>query len=283
MSRWIAALVLLLATAGWGQTPATLLTDEQARAAAAQRAKQTPYQHDCSETARREALEDSVFELRPDKIQNGSLNNSIFFYDVSDFLCYQVLTKPDGGSSLIVHAVDHGGVIGTVAVDRATGETYWFDYTDQSAAEFARLIRTIRPIVRDEYDAKGVADLYRDLVHRPQGTNVLWELDLKQKAEDNFSSAWSPYAKDRAWERRLERWWKALRAARPQLDYEVHEKREATGFLVTGLAFRGYPLTIPRKHPPPKETPSLVRWRLLVHADGSVEDRGTETVFEYKP
>lgn len=279
MTRQVAALLLLLSATAMSQTPGSLLTDEQARAAAIERAKQTSNPSVCREPSREEEYETSVFYLIPDKIRNGELNHPVFFYEISNSFCYEVVANDE----LLIHAIDHGGVIGVAAVNRADGKTYWFDYTDQSAAEFARLMQAIRPVIRDVYHAQRVADLYRRLVHQPAGSDVLWELDLKHKAENNFSSAWSPYEKDRAWERRFDRWWRALRAARPKLDYEVREKREGTAFLVTGLAFRGYPLTIPSRDPPPKGTPSVVRWRLLVHADGTVEDKGTETVFQYKP
>jgi len=56
--------------------------------------------------------------------------------------------------------------------------------------------------------------------------------------------------------------------------YELTNKGTTT---VRGYAFNGFELTIPRSDPPPKGTPTLFQWALLVKSDGTVERLPSKT------
>jgi hypothetical protein len=49
--------------------------------------------------------------------------------------------------------------------------------------------------------------------------------------------------------------------------------------IVRGYGFSGFELATPRSDPPPKGTPKLFQWALLVKPDGTIEEQPSTIVY----
>ena len=224
---------------------------------------------DCPKTRRKEELEEDLFQIRKEKVLEGKLNDKDFFlYEVVDVGCYQI-----EDSSLVIHTIDHPGTFGYVAVNNHSGKSYRL-WSDQDAAnEFNHLVADLGVEVTDSRTALSVAHLYRQTVAGPyKGNQVYDDLQVKQLAEESFNNAFN---EDRP--KRFNAWWDRFKRAK-KLSYIELEEKVSEGFEVTGKAFEGFGLTIPRTtisgHPCVRE------WRLIVLPDGRVKELPSRIIFE---
>jgi len=65
----------------------------------------------------------------------------------------------------------------------------------------------------------------------------------------------------------------------PKLDLETTYEQTNDGTKVHGYAFNGFELATPRSDPPPKGTPNLFQWSLLVKSDGTVERLPSKVIY----
>ena len=85
--------------------------------------------------------------------------------------------------------------------------------------------------------------------------------------------------RDNVWKRKFERWWRQFRSSVAKLQLETTYEPTTDGTRVLGYSFKGFDLTIPRSDPPPKGTPTLFQWALLVKSDGIVERVRSKVVY----
>ncbi len=254
------------------------LSDDDARELVAAVVKKS-FPADCVRATRKENFEDAAFDLRADKIKNGKLNQSIYFYEVDNSFCYKIVEEK-GKPTLQTTIVMHEGSFGYVAVDRLNGKTYWFRPSLHDAEALREFLHDLGVCISEVYDAQSAASLYIQLVRGPYGGNDIYdETQLRRLVEDNFASAYSPYGVDRKWEPKFKNWWAEFRAKTPKLEFGTTSERVSEGVLVHGLAFEGFRLTVPRMDPPPKGTPTVKRWTLVVKPDGSVEEREPKVIY----
>lgn len=71
----------------------------------------------------------------------------------------------------------------------------------------------------------------------------------------------------------------AISSKTPQLKLETNYEPTGEGIKVRGYAFDGFELTVPRSDPPPKGTPKLYQWTLLVKPDGTIERLPSKVVY----
>jgi hypothetical protein len=102
---------------------------------------------------------------------------------------------------------------------------------------------------------------------------------LRDAVQQNFHSAYSPYERDNIWERKFEHWWRRFLSHKSELKLETTYEQTTEGTTVRGYAFNGFGLTIPRSDPPPKGTPTLSQWSLLIKSDGTVERLPSKVVY----
>ena len=270
-----AALLLLGLLAASGQTP-SWLTDEHARdvAAAAVRAV---YPEPCYSTYRKENLEDFVVSLRRNSIVSSRLNNSVYLYRVASDSCDYVVEK-EGKPVRMTQVSMDCCEYGVIAVDRATAKSYWF--TGEKRADI------FKEFVRDEQIQPDLSKpilfigLYRELVWGESGDNEIESLEqLRDAVQQNFKSAYSPYERDKVWQQKFARWWSQYLSRTSQLNLKTTFESTSEGTKVRGYAFKGFELTIPRSDPPPKGTPRLYQWAILVRSDGAVERLPSKAIF----
>jgi hypothetical protein len=251
------------------------LTDEQARdvATAAIHAK---YPEPCYSTYRDERLEGFVVNLRGNPIVGNHLNNSVFFYRVASDVCDYVIEK-DGKPVRMSQVSSDCCEYRIVAVDRASAKSYWF--SGDKADIFKKFSRDeqIHP------NSSGPAlftMLYRELVWGESGDTEIRSLrQLRDLVQQNFQTAFSPYERDNAWQSQFERWWRKFQSHTSQLKLETTYERTSEGTAVRGYGFSGFELTIPRSDPPPKGTPKVFQWALLVKSDGTVERLPSKVIY----
>jgi len=270
-----AAFLLLGFQAPAGE-PTAWLTDEQARDVAAA-AIRPVYPEPCYSTYRNERLEGLVVDLRRNPIVANRLNNSVYFYRVASDVCEYVVEK--GGKPVRMSQVTSDCCeYGTVAVDRATARSYWF--TGEKRADVFKGFARDQQIHPDSSKPVLFIALYRDLVRGESGDN---EIDspgqLREVVQQNFQSAYSPYERDNIWQRKFERWWRHFRSSMAHLKLETTYETTSEGIKVRGYGFNGFKLTIPRGDPPPKGTPTLFQWALLVKSDGTVEPLPSKVIY----
>jgi hypothetical protein len=167
---------------------------------------------------------------------------------------------------------------GIVAVDRGMAKSYWFtgEKKEDLFKEFAR----DQQIYPDSPGPILFLGLYRELVWGETSDNEITSVgQLRDAVQQNFQSAYSPYERDTVWERKFERWWRQFRSNMPQLNLETTYEPTSEGTKVRGYAFNGFELTIPRRDPPPKGTPKLLQWTLLVKSDGTVERLPSKVIY----
>lgn len=252
------------------------LTDEQAREVAGA-AIHSVYPEPCYSTYRNEHLESFVVSARRNPIVSNILNNSVYFYRVASDACEYVVEK-DGKPVRMTQVSNDCCEYGNVAVDRATAKSYWF--AGEKRANIFEEFAKDEQIEPDRSKPVLFTALYRELVWGDSGNNDIESLGQLQVAvQQNFQSAYSPYEQDNLWQRKFERWWRHFRSRTSQLKLETTYEPTTEGTIVRGYAFNGFALTIPRSDPPPKGTPSLFQWALLVKADGTVERLPSKVIY----
>lgn len=267
---------LLFGFQGAGGQAQSGLTDEQARDVASA-AVHTVYPEPCYSTYRKEGLESLVASLRRSRIVGGRLNNSIYLYSVVSDSC-DYIEKKDGKPAIVSQVSMDCCEYGIVAVDRATSKSYWFA-GEKKEDIFREFVRG-EQIDPDLPEPSLFIALYRNLVLGESGDNEIESQEqLRDAVQRNFQSAYSPYERDNSWQRKFERWWRQFQSTMSQLELKTTFESTTEGTKVRGYAFNGFKLTIPRSDPPPKGTPKLFQWTLLVKADGTVERLPSKTIY----
>lgn len=254
------------------------LTDEQARDVA-EAAIHSVYPEPCYSTYRNEHLESFVLSVRKNPIVGNHLNNSVYFYRVVSDACSYVVEK-DGKRVLMSQATMDCCDYGTVAVDRATAKSYWFAGKEKATSIFQEFVRDeqLQPDSSDSSAPILFVGLYIDLVWG-KDKEITSLGHLRDLVQSNFRSAYSPYEKDNTWQPKFDHWWQQFRSRMPQLELETTYESAAGGTLVRGYGFSGFGLTIPRSDPPPKGTPTLFQWSLLLKPDGAFEERPSKIIY----
>jgi hypothetical protein len=167
---------------------------------------------------------------------------------------------------------------GIVAVDRTTGKSYWFDGEKRPD--------TFEKFARDEQIHPDVPEptlffsVYRELVWGESGDNdIESQGQLRDAVQQNFQSAYSPYGQDNVWQGKFDRWWRRFQSNISKSDLKTTYQSTSEGTEVRGYAFNGFLLRIPRSDPPPKGTPKLFQWALLVKSDGTVERLPSKLIY----
>jgi hypothetical protein len=218
-----------------------------------------------------------MIRVRRNPIVGNHLNNSVYFYRVASDSCEYVVEK-DGKPVLMSQVSMDCCEYGIIAVDRATAKSYWFT-GDKKADIFMDFARDeqLRP---DSSEPILFTALYGELVWGESSDNEITSLAvLRDVVQQNFQSAYSPYERDNVWQRKFDRWWRQFRSSMSQLKLETTYEPTKEGVIVRGYAFNGFELTIPRSDLPPKGTPRLFQWTLLVKSDGTVERLPSKVIY----
>jgi hypothetical protein len=253
------------------------LTDEQARDVA-KSAIHSVYPAPCYSTYRNERLEDFAARVRRNPLIGNRLNNSVYFYRVASDVCDYVDEK-DGKPVRMTRVSSDCCDWGIVAVDRATAKSYWF--TEEKKTGIFREFARDEQIYPDGTKPISFFELYRELVLGESNDNEIRSLgQLRDVVQQNFQSAYSPYERDNVWQRKFEHWWRQFQARMPKLELETtYEPTGGGATTIRGYGFNGFELTIPRSDPPPKGTPQLFQWALLVKSDGTVERLPSKVIY----
>lgn len=253
------------------------LTDEQARDVVAA-AIHSVHPKPCYSTYRNERLESLVLSVRKNPVMGNQLNNSVYLYRVASDVCSYVVEK-DGKQVLMSQASMDCCEYGIVAVDRATAKSYWFAGKEKATSIFKEFVRD-EELQPDSPDPTLFIELYLDLVWGEYKDKEITSLaQLRDLVQSNFQSAYSPYERDNIWQRKFDNWWREFRSRMPQLKLETTYQPVGGDTLVRGYAFSGFELTIPRSDGPPRGTPELFQWSLLVKPDGAIEERPSKVVY----
>jgi hypothetical protein len=272
---WAAFLLFGFQTVGGQAIP--WLTDEQARDVAAA-AVHSVYPEPCYSTYRDERLESFVLSVRKSPIVGNHLNNSVYFYRVASDVCDYIVEK-DGKQVLMGQASMDCCEYGLVAVDRATTKSYWFAGKEKAADIFKEFVRD-EQLQPDSSEPTLFSSLYRELVWGENRDKEIVSLgQLRDLVQGNFQSAYSPYELDKVWQGKFDVWWRQFRSRTPQLKLETMYEPTNGGTIVRGYGFSGFELTIPRSAPPPKGTPKLFQWALLVKTDGTIEEHPSKVIY----
>ena len=269
-----AALVFGFQVASGQATP--WLTDEQARDVVAA-AIHSVYPEPCYSTYRNERLESLVVSVRRNPIVGNRINNSVYFYRVASDACDYVVEKdePVRMSQVSSDCCEYG----IVAVDRTTAKGYWF--TGEKKTDIFKEFARDEQIHPDGSKPILFTALYRELVWGESSDNEIRSLgQLRDLVLQNFQSAYSPYERDNAWQRKFQHWWRQFQLRMSKLELETtYEPTSEVATTVRGYAFNGFELTIPRSGPPPKGTPKLFQWAILVKSDGTVERLPSKVIY----
>jgi len=272
---WTACLLLGFQSAAGQSTP--WIADEQARDVATA-AIHSVHPMPCYSTYRDEHLESFVVSLRKNPIAGNHLNNSVYFYRVASDACDYVVEK-DGKPVLMTQVSNDCCEYGIVAVDRGMAKSYWF--TGKKRVDIFKEFAQDEQIRPDLPEPTLFVALYRELAWGETNDNEITSVgQLRDAVQQNFQSAYSPYEQGNVWQRKFERWWRHFRSSMPQLKLETTYKGTSEGTNVRGYAFNGFHLTIPRGGPPPKGTPKLFQWALLVRSDGTVERLPSTVIYQ---
>ena len=252
------------------------LTDEQAREVAGAAVHST-YPEPCYSTYRNERLESILVHVRKSPIVGKDLNNSVYFYRVASDACEYVVEegdKPVLRTQLTLDCCEYG----LVAVDRATIKSYWFS-GKKNADVFTQFVldEQLQP---DSSKPTLFTRLYLDLVWGEHDDKELRSIEqLRDLVQSNFRSAYSPYERDNKWQGKFVTWWQQFRTRMPRLKLDTTFEPTTAGTIVRGYGFSGFELTTPRTDPPPKGTPKLFQWTLLVKADGTIEEQSSRIIY----
>lgn len=272
---WTAFLLLGFQVADGQTTP--WLTDEQARDVAAA-AVHSAHPEPCYSTYRNERLEGFTLSVRKNPLVGNQLNNSVYFYRVTSDVCSYVVEK-DGKQVLMSQVSMDCCEYGIVAVDRATAKSYWFAGNVEAADIFKEFVRD-EQLQPDSSKPTLFTGLYFDLVWGENKDREITSLgQLRDLVQRNFQSAYSPYERDDIWQREFDEWWRQFRSRMPHLKFETTYEPANGETLVRGYGFSGFELTIPRSDPPPKGTPKLFQWSLLVKSDGAIEELPSKVIY----
>lgn len=275
-ASFVLAIALLFGLQAAVGQATTWLSDEQARDVATA-AIYSVYPQPCYSTYRNERLEDFVVSLRRNPIVGNHLNNSVYFYRVASDVCDYVVEK-NGNPVRMSQVSSDCCEYGIVAVDRATAKSYWF--TGEKKAEIFKEFSRDQQIHPDASVPTLFIVLYRELVWGESSDNEITSLgQLRDVVQQNFQSAYSPYERDNVWQRKFDRWWRRFRSRMSQLKLDTTYEPTSEGTAVHGYAFSGFELRIPRSDPPPKGTPKLFQWALLVKSDGTVERLPSKLIY----
>ncbi len=218
-----------------------------------------------------------MLSLRKNPLVGNHLNSSVYFSRVASDACDYVVEK-DGKPTLTSQVTMDCCDYGIVAVDRALVKAYWF--TGERKADIFKEFARDEQIHPDSSEPILFVALYLELVVGESDANEIRSLRLlRDVVQQNFQSAYSPYEQDNAWERKLERWWRQFRSRTAQLKLETTYEPTSEGVRVRGYAFNGFELTTPRGDPPPRGTPTLLRWTLLVKSDGTIERLPSKVIY----
>lgn len=252
------------------------LADEQARGVA-EAAVHTTYPEPCYSTYRNEHLEGILLYVRKSPIVGKDLNNSVYFYRVASDVC-QYVAEEDGKRVLRTQVTNDCCDYGLVAVDRATSKSYWFSGT-KNADVFKEFVQD-EQLQPDSSKPTLFTSLYLDLVWGEHSDKEIRSVEqLRNLVQSNFQSAYSPYERDSTWQGKFSIWWRQFRSRRPHLRLETTYEQSTAGTIVRGCGFSGFELTIPRSDPPPKGTPKLFQWSLMVKPDGTVEEQSSQVIY----
>jgi len=218
-----------------------------------------------------------MFSVRNIPIVGNEPKNSVYFYHVASDVC-EYVTQENGKQVLHSQVTSDCCEYGIVAVDRATAKSYWF--SNKKAAD------TFKAFVRDEELHPDSSEptlftaLYLELVWGGSRDHEITSLgQLRDLAQGNFQSAYASSEKDDVWQHKFDVWWRHFRSKMPQVKLETTYEPASEGTTVRGYAFSGFNLTIPQSDPPPKGTPQLFQWSLLVKPDGTVEEQPSRIIY----
>jgi hypothetical protein len=252
------------------------LTDEQARDVAGA-AIHSVYPKPCYSTYRDEHLEGFTVSTRRNPLIGDHLNNSVYFYHVASDVCDYVIEK-EGKTVLMSQVSMDCCEYGIVAVDRVSGKSYWF--AGEKRADIFKEFVQDEQLHPDSSRPVLFTSLYRDLVWGESNDGEIQSLgQLRDAVQRNFQVAYSPSELSTIWQRKFGHWWRQFRSRVPQLELETTYEPTSDGTTVRGYAFKGFQLTIPESGPPPKGTPSISQWALLVRSDGSVERLPSKIIY----
>ena len=270
-----AAYMLLLAPVAIGQS-ATWLSDEQAREAATAPIRLVD-PRPCYSTYRVERLESFLSSLQRNPIVDGHLNNSIYFYRVASDSC-EYVTQENGKTVLHTIVSMDCCEYGIVAVDRVTGKTYRFGGHQDPNETFKEFVRN-EQLHPDSDKPVLFGSLYRELVWGNDDSHELSSMEqLREVVESSFRRAYSP-AGDERWQPKFNLWWRRFRSRTKEVQLERTYEATSAGTVVRGYAFSGFELTSPLSEPPPKGTPSLFQWALLIKTDGTIEQQPFKVIY----
>jgi hypothetical protein len=269
------ALLLFGLQAAFAQS--TWLSDEQARNVASAEVRAV-YPQPCFSTYRDEHLESRLLSVRRHPIVGNHLNDSVYFYRVASDACEYVIEK-DRKQVLMAQVSLDCCDYGLVAVDRSTTKSYWFSSKRKTADVFKEFVED-EQLQPDSPPSTMFTGLYLDLVWGEHTAKEITSLaQLQDIVQSNFRAAYSPYERDTKWQRKFDIWWRQFRRRMAQLKLETTYEPANTGTIVRGYGFSGFELTIPRSDPPPKGTPTLFQWNLLLKPDGTVDEQTSKTIY----
>lgn len=255
-------------------------TDDQARDIAGS-AIHSQDPEPCYNTYRDERLESFVLSVRTNPIAGKHINNSVYFYRVASDYCEYVVEE-SGKQFLRTQVTMDCCEYGIVAVDRVTGKSFWFGGSRKRSDTF-REFAADEQLSPDFKEPILFTALYQELVWGPdKGKDIqsLWQ--LRDFVQSNFRSAYSPYERDTRWERKFEAWWRHFRSQTPNLTLKTTFETTSDGTMVRGYGFSGFELAVPRSDPPPKGTPKLLQWALLVRPDGTIEEQSVKVIYSHR-
>lgn len=255
---------------------ATWLTDDQARevvGATIRPADPRP----CYSTYRDERLEDLVLSARTERLIGNRLNRSIYFYRAASDSCDFVVEK-DGKTVIHSQVSMDCCEYGVVAVDRVTQKAYWF-IGDKKIAAFQDLARDEK-LLPDVPEPRLFFTIYSELVWGDSRKELSSFDQLHDIVQHNFRSAYILDEKDNAGQRKFEEWWRRFCAQTPSLSLETTYEKTSDGTRIGGYSFSGFELTVPPSAPPPKSTPQVFQWTILIKTDGTVEELASKTIYK---
>lgn len=275
LALWAALLLYGVGTIAASQEK-PWLNDEQARDVAGS-AVRAVYPAPCYNTYRDERPEGFLPGLRRYPIVGNHLNDSVYFYRVSSGVCDYVVIE-NGKPVLLTQVTADCCEYGMVAIDRVTSKSYWFR-GKSVAGTFKEFVQD-EQLQPDSSEPTLFSALYRELVWGQYNGKEIQSLgQLRELVQSNFQVAYSPGETDTKWEQKFGVWWRKFRSRTPHLKLDTTYESTTAGTVVRGYGFSGFQLTIPESGPPPKGTPQLFQWALLVKSDGTVEEQSPKVIY----
>ncbi len=247
--RSLAAVIFWVAVlSAFGTLASAQITDEAARELV-RSAVRSELPHDFFIGVQRdEKLEESL------ALAVGSRAGSEFIYKVS----------PEGveikGDAVIYHSISDGEFIFVIAVNREDGSTYRIRGFDDSLKEFQKLMTATGARISTPYEAKSLADFYREVSpEKFPMTPVSSLLDLKQGAERQCQGGMTSFDHD---QKAFNAWWKHARSLYAKISFEQTATPRSGGYLVEWIILSS---------PAPENCGGApLRVRLEVSSDGHI-------------